>query len=44
VKLGILASPESEGIILTARELFVLVALVAVFVWIAWEVVRSSRR
>jgi hypothetical protein len=40
----VLASPESEGIILTAREVFVLVALVAVFLWMAWEVVKASRR
>jgi hypothetical protein len=41
---SLIASPKSEGIILTVRELFVLVALVAVFIWIAWEVVKTTRR
>lgn len=39
-----LASAESEGIVLAAREIFVLVVLVAVFIWIAWEVAKTSRR
>jgi hypothetical protein len=39
-----IASAESEGIILTAREVFVLIALVAVFAWVAWEVLKASRR
>jgi hypothetical protein len=34
----------AEGIILTARELFVLAVLVAVFAWIGFELVRTSRR
>lgn len=33
-----------EAFILTARELFVLVVLVVMFAWIAWELVRSSRQ
>ncbi len=32
-----------EGILLTARELFVLVALVVFFAWVAWELVRGGR-
>jgi hypothetical protein len=39
-----LASAAGEGIILTARELFVLIALVAIFAWVAYEVVKASRR
>jgi hypothetical protein len=34
----------AEAIITTARELFTLLVLVLVFVWIAWELVRHSRR
>jgi len=33
-----------ESIILAARELFVLVAVVAVFGWLAYEFVRAARR
>jgi hypothetical protein len=40
----VLASPKGEGIVITAREIFVLVALVAVFIWLGWEVVKASRR
>lgn len=38
-----LATAADEGIILAARELFVLASLVAIFAWIAWELVRASR-
>jgi hypothetical protein len=34
---------ESESIILTLRELFVLVCLIAIFVWIGYELTRASR-
>jgi hypothetical protein len=40
---SVFATAKSEGIILTARELFVLVALVVVFVWIGWQVLKASR-
>jgi hypothetical protein len=33
-----------EGIVVTARELFVLALLVVVFVWLAYQLVRTSRQ
>jgi hypothetical protein len=33
----------AEAIIATARELFVLAALVVVFAWIGYQLVRTSR-
>lgn len=34
----------SEAIIATARELFVLAALVVVFAWLGYQLLRTSRR
>jgi hypothetical protein len=34
----------SESIVLAAREVFVLIVLVAVLVWLAYVLVRYSRR
>lgn len=34
----------SEGIVLAARELFVLFAVVAFFAWVGYRLLRESRR